>query len=298
MFGFDKFRFGQNQKKPDFQSPEERKVTDRTYKQYLKNFCLSEEELSSKKILDIGSGLSDFSVETSKKFQESGVMVVGMDPIYSFLGSNVKKFKKNIIRSNMDWKSFADRSGNLEPAYEKIKEAPYKVSGSHQNLPFKEESFDLVLANNSITQYKDREITRNALKEAVMMIKEDGEIRIQPANLRGDWGKKCLYMHTFEAPTLETREEANQLGLEIGPDREVFDIFKELESAGFQIYATVKEHMLPLTRKYNFQCSIIIRKDDQSPNVLEAKLRKLSFKDSTDNFHIPSTIVISENLEK
>jgi ubiquinone/menaquinone biosynthesis C-methylase UbiE len=313
MFTLEKFRpnLGENRKgsetKAVFKSPESRKVTDRNFKQYLRNFCFSETELASKKILDIGSGLSDFSLEVNRMFKESGAMAVSLDPLYQALGKNQDEFRENIKKADMDWKSFAGASDNSAHIYEKIKNAPCKVAGSHQRIPFEDKSFDLVLANNSITQYKDREITRMALAEAVRVTKENGEIRIQPADLRWDWRSKSFYVHTFEAPTPETKQEAQDLGLEVGPDKKIFEIFKETEKAGFTFYVTIRPKSFMQghrgSRFFSPQdmepaYSLILRKDSQLPKVDGVQLKTLSFRDSEDDLHVPSSDVFFEKQNK
>jgi ubiquinone/menaquinone biosynthesis C-methylase UbiE len=300
---FTELDFSRNPKQPKieasagtgFKSPEERKVTDRTFKQCLEHFCLPERELVGKKILDIGSGLSDFPAETNERFKESGTVAVGLDPIYQSLGNNFEEFKENVKKANMGWNSIAGRGSGH--AYGRTKTASFKVAGSHQELPFGDESFDLVVANNSITQYKDREVTKKALKEAVRVIKENGEIRIQPADLRWDPQAGSLYVHTFEAPTSETREEAKNLGLIIGPDKEVFQILKEIEKMGLNFYAISR---MPRRRPgvsirmailKGPSYSLILRKDDKLPEVEGGRLRKLSFEGSADGFHVHSVEV-------
>jgi ubiquinone/menaquinone biosynthesis C-methylase UbiE len=288
------------QRERAFNSPEEREVTDRTYEQYINGFCLPEQELESKIILDIGSGLSDFPTKANKKFKESGTAVVALDPMYESLGKNFEEFKENAKKANMAWASKAvslNSTETYEKAYKMVKEDEHKVAGSHQELPFGDENFDLVLANNSITQYKDREITKTALEEALRVVKGSGEVRILPADLRWDWRKKSLYVHTFEAPTSETKEEAKKLELEIGPDREMFEILREIEGGGVNFYAAVKPRRRRpvlgrpsrLTGALGPNYSLILRKDSQLPNVMEEDiLEKLSFKDSPDGFHVPS----------
>lgn len=295
----------QHEAGPAFKSPEERKVTDRNFSQYLDTFCLPEAELKEKSILDIGAGLSDFSPAANERFKEFGTVVVAMDPIYQNLGESFEEFKKNAKKSNMEWVS-KSRESDPETAYQKLKEAPYKVVGSHQKLPFADESFDLVLANNSITQYKDKEITKTALKEAVRMMKQNGEARIWPADLRWDWKKESLYVRTFEAPTPETRKEANELQLDMGPDKQMLQILKEIEESGINFYAVVKppkHRVMPgrfgrLMSGTGPEYSLILRKDGELPHVShDTRMRKLSFKDSPDGFHVPSETIDLKDKE-
>jgi len=126
-----------------------------------------------------------------------------------------------------------------------------------------------------------------------------------PADLRWDWKKESLYIHTFEAPTPETKEEAEKLGLDIGPDKEMFKILKEIEDAGINFYAVKKKSSVRRRMPGRFgrllsstgpSYSLILRKDSQLPDIeYDASLRKLLFKDSSDSFHVPSENLDSEN---
>jgi ubiquinone/menaquinone biosynthesis C-methylase UbiE len=270
---------------PVFKSPEERLVTDRGYEQYLNSFCMAEKELAGKKVLDIGSGISEFPVRANEKLKESGTMVVALDPMYASLGQNFEEFKDIVRKANMELVSKA-KERDPKTAFEKIKSAPNKLAGSHQELPFDDESFDLVLANNSITQYEDRGITKKALEEAIRVTTEHGEIRVQPADLKWDKDAKSFYVCSFGERTDKTRKEADELGIATPPDREIFKILQGTENEGLNLYATLQHkrfgrHAMPYY-------SLILRKDEQVPNVNQGLLYKLSFQNSPDGFHMAS----------
>jgi len=282
-----------------FVSPEKKLVTDRRYSQYLSNFGLPKSELKSKKILDVGSGLSEFFQKANEKFKEAGTVVVGLDPNYSMLGENLAEFKENLKKARLSVESMHDERGRLrdqERSYGIVKSAPNKIAGSHQELPFKEGSFDLVLANNSVLQFKDREISRRALQEIAKIIKESGEIRLQPVDLLWDNKKEELYMHTFEAPTEKTREHAKELGLLIDCDKKMFDIFRELEETGFNFFSAINSfgnrglgRFVPPTPPTRF---LIMRRDEKIPQAEGLnELKRISFKESKDGFHVVSTEV-------
>lgn len=280
-----------DEKDRKFASPEERKVTERTYEDYLRYFALPENGLKGKQVLDVGSGLSTFAEVANTRLGKTGTNVVALDPIYALMGKGYKTFEKNVEKAGMNFRSVSGEAVDPKELYKRIKGFPNKVAGSHQQLPFRRESLDLVLASNSITQYHDREITRTALGEIAETLKQDGELRIQPADLRWDNNTQSLYVHTFEKPTPETLKEAKDLGLQIGPDRDVFAIFKELEEQGFTFYATLRVSRAGGMRRRGMQVnySLILRRDGQIPNVEGLyQLHKLSFKESQDGYHVPS----------
>jgi len=281
-----------------FISPEHRWVTFRSYEEYLSYFCLPESELAGKRILDIGSGLSGFAKKAAEKFEHTGTTVVALDPVYEDLGEDIQEFRGNIEKAGMEIKPGVD----VEKKYKEIISTPGKVAGSHQDLPIREGSVDLVLANNSITQYKDRILTKRVLKEISQVLTPNGEVRIQPADLAWDKNKGDFYVHTFERPTPETRMDAEEQGVVMGPDREMFKILKEFEKLGFTLYATVSINLKkgPFSRpRFKMAVSVIARKDNQIPKVENLyELYKLSFKNSPDDFHVSSLKVPLETARK
>lgn len=294
--------------KKQFESPESRKVTERTYEQYLEYFCLPEDELRGRNVLDIGAGLSTFAKEANSKFGKTGTMVVAMDPLYSSMNGDFKGFNERVAHANMQLKVVSDRLKTPAQLYREVKSSPYKVAGSHQDLPFRKGSFDLVLASNSVLQYKDRGITERALQQISEVLKPDGEMRLQPADLQWDNQTQSLYIHTFEAPTKETLAEARALGLIIAPDKGVFEIFRKLEETGSTFYSTsrinrsghplmgMRGMMKGLVNQVKY--SLIMRRDASIPKVDELmQLRKLSFKESPDGYHVPSTEIPLETDE-
>lgn len=283
----------------NFKSPEKKLVTPRTYEDYLNQFRLPEKVLQGKKVLDVGSGLSNFSKKSNEKFADGGTTVVALDPTYSFLDENMTNYENNLARANLEVKTLRASYQEASDAYHDLKQNPLKVAGSHQHLPFAPGTFDLALAHNSMLQFKDREITRKALQEVGDVLNEHGELRMLPGDLAYDHNKESFYVRTFEAPTPETRKEAADLGLMFGPDREMFSILQAYEQAGYTIYAAAKnpERGSGVARRIRILSGIpsipvytlIIRKDADIPQVEgRGALYKLSFKNSPDGFHVSS----------
>ena len=272
--------------KHEFISPEKRKVTPRSYETYLKQFDLSEDALEGKHILDIGAGLSDFSSKANEKFKESGTMAVPLDPVYAFFGGDFQEFKDALGSANLESGWTERELFELEQRYHDLKSQPNKIAGSHQQLPFKEKSMDLVLAHNSITQYKDREITRHALDEMLRSLKEHGEIRIVPVDMLWDQQATSWYLHTFEPATPEGLEEMRKTGM-IQGDPDMFSIFRALEEHGVNFYLAVR--FSRVGRKMQQHTALVIRTDQTIPHVEGAgRLEKLSFGQSHDQHHVPS----------
>ena len=288
----------QSEQRSVFGSLEKRDyVTNRAYDQYLSHFSLPEKELEGRKVLDIGAGASTFISEVNERFGALGTVAVAMDPMYASLGNSFEEFTHNIGEEKMNWKTMKGNTANEEQSYQQIKATQNKVSGSHQELPFADNSFDLVLANNSISQYKDRGITKKALQEALRVANEHGEVRMNYIDLRHDKKTKELYLETFEDQTKQMQKEAYELKLAAAPDRELFEILKELEDAGLSIYAVQKWPRQGSGRMARLMnrgptYALIIRKDKEIPEIDKTKssasLKKLFFKASPDGFHVPS----------
>jgi len=287
---------------PAFQFLEKKRVTDRNYDQYLEHFSLPEEELEGKRILDIGAGLSDFTEKSNKKFGDKGTVAVALDLMYKSLEEDFGEFQKRVQESGMELHSIGNRRGDIGVPYEKIKKASNKVAGSHQELPFADKSFDLIFAHNSITQHADRQVTKKALEEAARVLAENGEIRVQPADLRWDSNTNTLYVSTFDSPTPDSKKEAYEMGLRVAADKEMFAVLKQLEESGLIFYAVSRQptgYRPPRSRALiGPSFSFVIRKDSQIPNMTgKAILRKLSFNDSEDGFHVPSVKIPVDNKD-
>lgn len=281
--------------KHEFISPEKRKITPRSYDTYLKQFDLPEKDLEGKHILDIGAGLSDFSKIVNEKFKESGAMAVPLDPVYAFFGGDFEKFKNALGDANLEQEWMGKKLGELEQRYSDIKSQPHKVVGSHQDLPFKDKSMDLILAHNSITQYKDREISKHAFDEAFRAIKEHGEIRILPVDMLWDANAQSWYLHTFEKPTPEGLEEMHKTGM-IPGDPNMLSIFRALEERGAVFYLAVR--FSRVGRRMQQHCMLLIRTDQQIPHVEHVgRLEKLSFRQSSDEHHIPSEMIPVQEVD-
>lgn len=298
--------------RPKFQSPEFRQVTERTYEQYLEYFALPEELLKGKRIIDIGSGFSNFVEIVNKRFGRSGTRAIGVDPVYAFFKDDFEKFKKSLegtklfldfvygarpgrwAESQEEWQQA--RKKFYTDFLQEIKSSEAHIAGRHQELSFKDESVDLIMANNSLTLFKDREIIRQSLAELLRVLKNDGEIRLHPLNLRWRDREKSVCLSGYGEMTDEEIAEAEKTGKY--PDKKFFNILKELEESGIKLYSfSVKLPVADLEGKTEIEFgNIILRKDDKIPEVDEKienfhELRKLNFAKSSDDFYIPSKII-------
>jgi len=112
--------------------------------EYQKDLGFDIETMKGKKVLDIGAGGGKFQ----KEAKERGVNVISIDPSYDF--TNVSDEKKNDRENRLDNynKKYVEMKLSKEPGWKKN-----KVAAVNEALPFKENSFDFVLANYSSFHY-------------------------------------------------------------------------------------------------------------------------------------------------
>ncbi|MFA5714293.1 MAG: class I SAM-dependent methyltransferase [Candidatus Paceibacterota bacterium] len=118
---------------------EENDENEKVFQRYVENLELTSEDFD-KKILDIGSGYGGFS-KWAKDHNVSS-------EIYSI------------------------------DLWETPKEKENSVNGSAEELPFKNDSFDLIVSNCAIPNVIDVEKIEKALSEAIRVTKPGGEIRL------------------------------------------------------------------------------------------------------------------------
>ncbi|MDP2668368.1 MAG: class I SAM-dependent methyltransferase [bacterium] len=151
---------------------------ERIFRGYMENLKLSPEDFN-KKILDVGSGAGHFA----KWAKEHG------------LSSNIFSVDKH----NAD-------SGT-----------PNVVRGESDKLPFKDESFDLVISNNSMPMLLYfSEIPQKAIKEMLSemlrVVKANGEIRLAPV---AEWKKTESLRDSFKSFNDEMEALKKEQGVEI-----------------------------------------------------------------------------------
>jgi ubiquinone/menaquinone biosynthesis C-methylase UbiE len=111
---------------------------------YKEMFNLDEQELEGKKILDVGP-----SLQFQREAKEKGINVVAVDQSFRRDAKGAEKF----------------------------------IEGSAQFLPFKNESFDEVLASNSVPLHIEKNDDVGALLsiyEMLRVVKKDGKVKIFP----------------------------------------------------------------------------------------------------------------------
>ena len=178
-------------------SPQEREhkaasefTDEETLRHYFDALRLEPEDFEETIILDVGAGSAQFA----KWLKEHGA-------------------KNDVV--------------SLEPEIEKLQEKEKSVGGLAEMLPFKDESFDLVLSHAAIpnnftyesgkvsgkaASEADRKIY-NALHEMIRVLKPGGEIRLAPVAFRR--GRKVLSKILRE--NLQTLETENDVRVETIP---------------------------------------------------------------------------------
>jgi len=168
----------------------------RTWKEYEKMFNLESESLSELKILDCAAGASSFRSHSAKK----GIDVTALDLMYThkaydlcvkceehlkILVDSIKKIQDMFV-----WKFFSDPDDircvrnnackEFISDYRKYKGEHY-IPADIQNLPFDDESYDLVLCSHLLFIYDHRLDYKFHLKAISEMLRvSKGELRIYP----------------------------------------------------------------------------------------------------------------------
>ncbi len=128
----------------------------RNMEAYLEDLELKKEDLENKTILDIGAGTREFA----KDIERSGISarVFSLDPFYAAMEGEVKDIIKNRSAPNIEKRTTA---------------------GFGEELPFKDESFDLVISEFSLPFYtKSRKDLNDFFSEINRVTKPGGEVRI------------------------------------------------------------------------------------------------------------------------
>jgi hypothetical protein len=168
----------------------------RSYQEYVKMFSLKEEELRDIRILDCAAGASSFTPHLLKKGYDS----TAVDLLY---GKSVEETRKQCVNDfhtlmemhaglthKVDWNFFQDPEDMVQQrisVYEEFIDsyAQYKgeryIKAALPELPFGDNSFDLVLSSHLLFIYEDRlgyDFHRDSILEMLRIT--SSEVRIYP----------------------------------------------------------------------------------------------------------------------
>lgn len=150
---------------------------------YLAKFYRLPVDLESKRTLDICGGYSDFTDWLRKQ----GAEAYAVDSQYDDLGVLRKKWIKNMDalkalgKSHDHWRM--EEYQYAESFKESIKDNPsWYLAASARNLPFRDNTFDIVTSHLGIFGVMDRneDLLRLSLAEAVRVVKQGGTLQLGP----------------------------------------------------------------------------------------------------------------------
>lgn len=145
-------------------------ITDRDIADYQRELGVNVKSLKGKAVLDVGAGYGIFQEEC----QEIGISAIALDPSY-----------RNPERGGDRFESHLKVAQNRRS----------KISGVNETLPFKENSFDMVLSNCSSFHYlyynyprlcRRYEMAKQMFEEVIRVLKPGGEARICEVRQRSD----------------------------------------------------------------------------------------------------------------
>lgn len=287
-------------------SPEFMQVSDRDYGQYLEMLSLPETELSRKVILDLSSGFADFVRSTNEKYGKTGTKVLGLDPVYSLLKDKYEEFSQRSEKARLptafqyrpdvkdinDYDTLEEKNAEYYNRFiEEARSSGNYIAGSHQDIPLKDESVDLIVSNNGVTQHTmPREKVRRGISECLRVIKEHGEIRLRPVPL--NWQKETNSFHIAMLGTMRPQDIEALKNTGKIPDEEMVGFFTELLLSGVMTYCVAEAD----EDGQRHAITLIIRKDNTPPVVeqfegSQTELHLLDFSASEDSCCIPSYII-------
>lgn len=301
---------GMQQNTEGFKSEQIFLVTERNYNQYLEFFNLPEEELKGKKILDVGSGFSSFVKDVNCKLNTFNTKAFGIDPIYSTMikYSSFKDFKKLSSKQGLpiDFsynpdlkeikknKTFKEQDGINQEFYEEFRNnlitKKNYFSGSFTDLPFKDNTFNLLLASNSIGRIENKEILMKSISECIRVVRSDGEVRISPSFIHFSEIKNTPYLlvnhHVYTNEEIDSGKIYNTI---------LMNYFKKKENEGINLYGLYKYYIGDCSEGFGDPV-IIIKKNNILPewnknSADKLELRKYNFNKSDNDYSISEEVI-------
>lgn len=139
------------------------------FRWYMNDFQLTPEDLKAKVILDLGAG---DNANFAHYCKDHGLA----ERVYSLDRRKYLSLTKGHTQL-WKWKSDADRERHITERNKSLSKKGY-VTGTGQELPFKEGVFDLVLARAAINNPNSN--LENLFSNVIRSLKGDGEFRIVP----------------------------------------------------------------------------------------------------------------------
>lgn len=203
----------------DFWKREEIPTTDRGLEVYLKELGLSGEMLEGKTILDVGSGTRKFA----KEVKDAGINadVISLDPAYA---SPETKFSYDTERGVVV--DLKERLQKTDVPGVKDK----SLAGVGEALPFKDDTFDLVVADTSLPAYGTNEQIDAFFAEVFRVLKNDGELRFNPPHSMWRRGPEYPLKDDLTAITNSLGRDSNFKFIE-GESGEHFTVLRKISSS-------------------------------------------------------------------
>lgn len=135
-------------------------------------------DIVGKRILDVGSGVSIAVEELAKR----GAIAYGIDPIYSDRNRIWQSYQRTIRMGHTNTTYDEKLKGSVKDFLDDHLSNGRYIAASATNLPFRDNSLDLVYSNQCLTAFlvKDQETFLRAIAEAVRVLKSGGSLRIHP----------------------------------------------------------------------------------------------------------------------
>lgn len=174
-------------------------MTSRSYVEYEKMFMLQTSDLIGKRVLDVAGGASSFTTEA----RQLGIDAEAVDPMYEKSPSAIAKhgmqeielvaMKMAKLTDVYDWTFYGSvqqhKAGRIHALQRFIEDysssdgAGRYHTASLPSLPFRAESFDLVMCSHFLFLYEeqfDYAFHLSAIRELLRVCNPGGEVRLYP----------------------------------------------------------------------------------------------------------------------
>ncbi len=183
-------------------------IINRNFYDYLIRFNLREEDMKGKAILDAGAGEANFAKQARMK----GIDVTALDAVYG-IKEGRERFRNTRIEGYL----------------------PDAVAGIAEELPFKDEKFDIITyLLSSFTYARNREDIEKGIKEGLRVLKKGGRMLIYP-----------FWKPDFKNTILFAKKKGEGISLSFQK------ILEELENTG-EVKCEIKKPLKPAKDEKDF----------------------------------------------
>ncbi len=251
---------------------EEYQVSDRLYETHLQQLCLPSSVLADRGlVIDAGSGFSSFVEEVNRQFGDTGTHAIGFDLQYARMPGTNGNLALYLQRGGRLTGGYGKTQERLEdkrransPSQEhelvyaamhnEVSSSGNYLAGSYFQMPLRDHSVDLLVADNSILTAINTFSGLPALADLPRVLRSNGEARLNTSCF--DWDNRLRRLDVAVLWTTDQIEREARI-------TSIFETFRMLQANGAKFWQPVEtDH----DNSYSFSHGcLIMRFDDQAP---------------------------------